>query len=409
MLTLYNTLRHAKENFSPIDRNCVKMFTCGPSIYQPPHIGNYRTFLYEDILVRYLCYCGFTVNRAIILTDIEDKAIEEAKKQGISLFELTERNAQRFLKEAQELAIALPNEIARSSTTISSAIEIIEKLLQKGVAYRHGKNIYFDVHAFPEFGKLYRIDISSWPRRKIRFSRDTYNGRRWNRGDFILWHGNDSNAEISFRAPFGSGRPAWNVQDAAAVVQYLGEQIDINCGGIDNIFRHHDYNIAVMESYTGKQFARYYLHGEHLLVNGKTMSKSRGNIIYPEDIYKKGFKPYHLRFFLLSKHYREKLNFSEKNFLRTIEHLDRVRQLVRAIFELTPKAHTPKASGNAATGIRDVFEEAMNDDLNFPRAFEEVSKMLSAIVRMKSNLSMEELERIRDAINAVDEVMNVLR
>lgn len=409
MLQLYNTLSGKKEIFVPLNNESVKIFACGPSIYQPPHIGNYRTFIYEDVLVRYLRHCGFKVHHVTILTDIEDKAIEEAKRKNVPLGKLTEQNAQRFFKESKELSIAVPTTIARSSTTVDSAILIIEKLLEKGIAYFHGENIYFDVHAFPEFGKLFKIDISSWPRRKFRFSRDTYPGRRWNKGDFILWHSATNADTISFSAPFGGGRPSWNVQDPAAIIKHLGEQIDINCGGIDNIYRHHDYNIAVMESYTGKRYARYFLHGEHLLVNGKTMSKSRGNIVYPEDVYKKGFKPHHLRFFLMSKHYRTKLNFSEKNFLRAVENIDQTRAMVRKIFTIPSKSLPTNKTNSVATEILHVFKTAMDDDLDVPSAFKEVSKIVKSIVQKKSTMPLNEVQEIRNAIYSIDDVLKVLR
>lgn len=409
MLRLYNTLTEEKEIFVPLKKGSAKIFTCGPSIYQPPHIGNYRTFLYEDVLVRYLRWRGYTVRRAIILTDIEDKAIDEAARRGLSVKTITETNAKRFFREAKELSIELPKDIARSSTTVDCAIAIIKRLLKKGVAYRNGKNIYFDVHAFPEFGKLFKIDISSWPTKKVRFSRDTYNGRRWNRGDFILWHG-DADGSIAFDAPFGRGRPAWNVQDPAAVMKHLGEQIDINCGGIDNLYRHHDYNIAVMEAATGKPFARYYLHGEHLLVAGKTMSKSRGNIIYPGDVYEMGFSPKHLRFFLLSKHYRKKLNYSEPALQQAAGRLDAVRANVRHILKKTKDARPVKQIIGSGKIFLKLFEEAMNDDLDFSRAFTAIERELESTIKKQARgeYSDSELMMIRSALQAVDEVMMVL-
>lgn len=410
MLQLYNTLTKSKELFQPLVKRDVKIFTCGPSVYQPPHIGNYRTFLYEDMLVRYLRYQGYHVRRAIILTDIEDKAIAEAEKHRLSVKKITNDNAKRFFYEAKALMISLPKEIARSSTTVKEAIAVIQRLLQKGIAYRHGENIYFDVHAFSEFGKLFKIDISSWPKRKVRFSRDTYNGRRWNRGDFILWHGVSEDEEISFDAPFGRGRPSWNVQDPAAVIKYLGEQIDINCGGIDNLYRHHDYNIAVMETSTGKPFARYYLHGEHLLVDGKTMSKSRGNIIYPSDVYRMGLEPRHLRFFLCSKHYRERLNYTEKALKKAAERLDAVRADISYIFKRVKHTASQKGPHGFEKKLLAVFEASMNDDLDFTKTFEAIEKEIKLIAHLNSSgrISAAELMRIRRALHAIDEVLCVL-
>lgn len=410
MLRLYNTLTKKKELFVPIAKKHVKIFTCGPSIYQPPHIGNYRTFLYEDVLVRYLRYKGYAVRRAIILTDIEDKAIAEAEKRGQLLKKLTSENAKRFFRETKELSIELPGEVARSSTTVDQVIAIIQRLLKKGVAYRHGKNIYYDVHAFPEFGKLFKIDISSWPKKTVRFSRDTYNGRRWNRGDFILWHGLSEKEPLAYDAPFGRGRPSWNVQDPAAVMKHLGAQIDINCGGIDNLYRHHDYNIAVMEAATGKPFARYFLHGEHLLVGGKTMSKSRGNIIYPGDVYRMGFSPRHLRFFLLSKHYRKKLNYTEETLRKAAERLDSVRADIANICKKKNRISSIERHTTSGQSLRSLFEAAMDDDLDFPKAFEKIAKEIKLIAKIASSqgISQKESESIHHALTAIDSVMQVL-
>ena len=282
-MKIYNTMSRSVEQFKSRGKGRVKIFTCGPSIYRRPHIGNYRTFLYEDILVRYLEYQGYEVDRIINFTDVEDKTISEASKEKSSVKDITENAAEFFYREAEDLKIRLPLDIPKSSTSVNEAAMIIARLIEKGYAYRHGDNIFFDPLKKEDFGKLYRLDMSKWPEKKMRFKKDTYNGRRWNRGDFILWHGYTGGDEPFWDTPIGKGRPSWNVQDPAMIVKHLGDQIDINCGGIDNIFRHHDYNIAVMEAYTGKSFANYYMHGEHLFVNGKPMSKA-GEHLYPEHI-----------------------------------------------------------------------------------------------------------------------------
>ena len=199
--------------------------------------------------------------------------------------EMTANTTEYFRKETRELKIKLPEVLPSSSSTIDEAAEITKKLIEKGFAYRHKDGIFFDPLKVKDFGKLYGLDMSRWPSKKVRFKKDTYNGNRWNLGDFILWHP-DKGEHIHFwDSVVGRGRPSWNIQDPAIIHKHLGEQVDINCGGIDNIYRHHDYNIAIMEALTGKEYASVYLHGEHLIVEGKTMSKSRGNILYPGEIY----------------------------------------------------------------------------------------------------------------------------
>jgi cysteinyl-tRNA synthetase len=242
------------------------MYTCGPSIYLLPHIGNYCTFLYEDILNRYLEYLGYRVERVLNVTDVEDKAIAEAEKEGKTLKRLTERNTKIFLDELQKLGAKMPTRFPKSSTSVEQAVSIIQTLLKKGCAYWYDGNVYFDPLKFKDFGKLYGMDMKRWPKEKRRFHKDTYPGNRWNLGDFILWHSYREGDKVYWDTSLGRGRPAWNVQDPAMVSQALGYKVDVYCGGVDNLVRHHDYVKAVMESLTGEQFARYWLHGEHLFV-----------------------------------------------------------------------------------------------------------------------------------------------
>ena len=183
----------------------------------------------------------------------------------------------------------MPERIPRSSTSVEQAVYLIRKLLEKGCAYRHKGDIFFDPLKFEGFGKLFRLDMSKWPKTRKRFKQDTYPGRRWNLGDFILWHGCRKGDKVCWDTEIGRGRPSWNIQDPAMISETMGYSLDIFCGGIDNLYRHHDYNIAVMESVSGKELSRYWLHGQHVLVGGKKMSKSLHNIVYPEDLLAQGF------------------------------------------------------------------------------------------------------------------------
>ncbi|MGE5533082.1 MAG: class I tRNA ligase family protein, partial [Bacillota bacterium] len=276
MLNLYNTLTRKIEPFQPSEDKEVKMYTCGPSTYQPAHIGNYRTFLFEDVLQRYLEYLGYNVRRLMTLTDVEDKAITQAKKENLSIEELTSKNEAIFFRDFELLKIQTPEYPIKASTAIDQASNLISKLIEKGIAYHYfyegTENIYFDPLKFEDFGKLAHLDISKWPKKKRRFHKDTYPGTPWNRGDFILWHSCKQN-DVCYQTSIGNGRPAWNIQDAAIVTKHLGFTIDVACGGIDNLVRHHDYTLAVAEAVSDKQFCRYWLHGGHLFVENKKMSK----------------------------------------------------------------------------------------------------------------------------------------
>ena len=411
-LHLYNTMTRTVEPFKPRKRDSVDIFTCGPSTYRRPHIGNYRTFLYEDILVRHLGFLGFDVRRVINFTDVEDKTIVEAENRGKTLDEVTREVHDHFFNETGLLGIQLPTEIPRSSTSVDQAVEIIKKLVKKGNAYWHEGNVFFDPLTFPEFGKLFHLDMSKWPKKKTRYKKDTYNGRRWNLGDFILWHGkkNTDASDAYWDTAIGHGRPSWNVQDPAMIVQQIGTQIDINCGGIDNIYRHHDYNIAVMESYSGRIFARYYLHGEHLVVAGKPMSKSVRNILYPEDLVARGYEHKHLRFFLIYTHYRKKLNFTDSNFAQSSRILDEFRGIYKSLLEQKGKNATSEEVLATIDSIEPEFRHTVNDDLRIGDAFDRVGELLRSIKDLlgTSRLDASARKRLESSIKSIDSVLGVI-
>lgn len=409
-LYLTNTLTREKEPFAPRsgDRR-VKIFTCGPSIYSRPHIGNYRTFLYEDLLVRHLEYLGYDVERVINFTDVEDKSVAEAEKKGVSNAELTEPNAKRFRDECDTLRIALPENIPRSSTSVDQAVHLIQRLIEKGVAYWHEGDVFYDPLKFPEFGKLYGLDMSRWPEKKVRFRKDTYSGHRWNLGDFILWHGHKGGDSIYWETKIGKGRPSWNIQDPAMITKTLGYEIDIACGGIDNIYRHHDYNIAVIEAISEKPFATYWLHGEHVLVDGKKMSKSKNNETFLEELLEKCGSPAHARFFLMYRHYRRRLNLSEKNLSERLDRFDAFRRMAGEI---------EAASGGAGNGgarpiiarLVEGFTGHMNDDLDVAGAFDAMHGALADLVALKheGRLGREDAQAAMAAIRKIDGVLRIL-
>lgn len=412
-LYLTNTLTRKKEAFKPRKGNKVKMFTCGPSIYRRPHIGNYRTFLYEDILYRYLKYLGYHVERIINFTDIEDKALAEAQHKGITLEKLTNPIAKQFLKEAALLKINLPDYIPRSSTSVEHAVRLIKTLLEKGYAYWHGKDIFYDPLKFKGFGKLFGLDMSRWPKKKRRFGKDTYPGQRWNLGDFILWHGYKEGQGGSFywETEIGKGRPAWSIQDPAMITKHLGFQIDISCGGADNLYRHHDYTIAVMEAVSGKEFAHYWLHGDHVFINGSKMSKSKGNIVYPENLLEKGYSARHLRFYLIYGHYRKRMNLTDKTLQEARGKCDSLNKMVKEIRSADPCAvQSHDSAEKLINGMVRAFEKQMNDDLNVKGAFDALHKILSELgnLTMNQQLSARDCKRVGKALKEIDAVLQVI-
>ncbi|MGD0400703.1 MAG: class I tRNA ligase family protein [Syntrophobacteraceae bacterium] len=416
MLQLYNTMTRQKEPFRPENgraRGVVRMFSCGPSIYSPPHIGNYRTFIWEDLLQRYLEYQGYEVKRVINLTDIEDKAVEEAQEHGLPVGELTGAIAGRFIEEARLLRIKLPERIPRSSTSVQQAVYLIRKLIEKGYAYRYKADIFFDPLKFKDFGKLFRLDMSKWPKTRKRFKRDTYPGLRWNLGDFILWHGCEAGDEVCWDTEIGRGRPSWNVQDPAMISETLGYCLDIFCGGIDNLYRHHDYNIAVMESVSGKELARYWLHGQHVLVDAKKMSKSLHNIVYPGNLIEQGFSWEQIRFYLLSRQYRKKLNLSMDGVRAASSKLDALRAMTRDLSipgEKTERIIDNETVSSLTEDLTASFDAGMNDDLDTPSALE---GLFGAVQRLHflhkiGRIGTEQTRTIEERLRKADSVLQVL-
>jgi cysteinyl-tRNA synthetase len=417
LLQVYNTLTRKIETFKPREDKKVKMFTCGPSVYRRPHIGNYRTFLYEDIFQRYLEYWGYEVVRLISLTDIEDKAIIEAEKEGISVKELAEKNRKMFFTESELLKMKSPTYsacmMACSSTAVEEAARLIKILLQKGYAYYHKhkgrRNVYFEPLKFDGFGKLSRLDMTKWPEKKRRFHQDTYPGTPWNMGDFILWHGYKEGDADYWDTEIGTGRPSWNIQDAATITKYLGMTIDVACGGIDNLVRHHDYTLAIVESVSEKKLAKYWLHGQHLLVDGKKMSKSKGNVYYPDDLIKRGHKGEHIRFFLIYGHYRKRLNFTFEKMENRSQKLDKLKNMVSNL----GKAKSLKSSKKAKKLVDEIdreFEVNMNNDLDVKAAFDSLFKTVSKLTALKTRgkLTSKDASRALASLQKIDYVLQII-
>jgi len=412
LLRLYNTLTRKLEIFKPLEQGKVKMVTCGPSIYQMPHIGNYSTFVFEDILNRYLEYLDYNVERVLTITDIEDKALTEAEKKGMPLKELTDGNVKQFIDELKKLKVKLPDYIQRSSATVEQAANLIEILVEKGYAYWYTydgrRNVYFDPLKVKGFGKLFRLDITKWPKQKKRFHRDTYTGNKWNKGDFILWHGYKEGDKVYWDTNIGKGRPSWNIQDPAMVPKIFDFKADIWCSGIDSTYRHHDYIIAIVESITGKPFVHYWLHAAHLIFEGEKMSKLKGNIKYPKDLLETECVWNHIRFFFIYGHYRHKLNFAFKDYNKVCKLLRSFRKMVKKL--AVAESSGQKSSTTAKELVKEItadFEANMNNDLQVKDAFDSLYKTVSSLVNLKEKqmLSEEDTKAALEKLKAIDYVL----
>jgi cysteinyl-tRNA synthetase len=410
LLNLYNTLTQKTEPFTPAEDMQVKMYTCGPSTYQPAHIGNYRTFLFEDILQRYMEYLGYNIKRLMTLTDVEDKAIDQAKKENLTVEELTQKNEKVFFKDFELLKIKKPDYPVRASTAVDQAINLISKLLDSGYAYFYTyngeKNVYFNPLRFKGFGKIAHLDMSKWSKKKRRFHKDTYPGTPWNKGDFVLWHGYKK-GDVFYQTPIGGGRPAWNIQDAAIVTKQLGFTIDVGCGGIDNLVRHHDYTLAVAEAVSGKQFSRYWLHGGNLFVEGKKMSKSKGNVYYPSALLAKGFSGSQLRFFLIYSPYRKKLNFTLDKFVQTTQKLNSFKNMVSEL-QNTKTFNQTETQQGIISKITSDFESKMNNDLDVKSAFDYLTETIMKLHAIRTSLSSKDIKNLLNALKKVDSVLQCI-
>lgn len=403
------------ESFEPLEKGKVKMVTCGPSIYQLPHIGNYRTFVFEDILHRYLEYLGYKVERVLTITDVEDKALAEAEKQNIMLKELTDSNIKQFIKELKKLKVKIPDYMQRSSATVEQAVNLIEILLEKGYAYWYNhdgrRNVYFDPLKVDGFGKLFGLDMAKWPKQKIRFHRDTYPGNRWNKGDFILWHGYQEGDKVYWDTKIGKGRPSWNIQDPAMIPKTFDFKADIWCSGIDSTYRHHDYIIAIVESITGKAFVHYWLHAAHLIFEGEKMSKRKGNIKYPRDLLESECIWNHIRFFFIYCHYRQKLDFAFKKYSQVCRLLKSFREMIRNLkVEDNVKQKSSAQAKDLIKKIKTDFEKNMNNDLQVKAAFDSLYTTVSKLVKLKEKqmLSVEDSKEALTKLKAIDYVLQAI-
>ena len=299
-------MTEANDLILPLKPGEVTMYTCGPTVYDYAHIGNFRTFLFQDILRRFLKLRGFRLTHVMNLTDVDDRIIANAAAQGVGIRDYTEKFAQAFFDDCKALSIESPEHWVRATDNIDSMVQLIQRLQEKTYTYASEGSIYYRIAKFPDYGKLSKIDVTGI-QAGARVDVDRY--EKESARDFALWKA-PKPGEHFWDTPIGRGRPGWHIECSAMAMKYLGETIDIHTGGIDLAFPHHENEIAQSEAATGKHFVRYWLHAEHLLVEGEKMSKSLGNFFTLRDLFAKGYKPSALRFALASVPYRRQLNFT---------------------------------------------------------------------------------------------------
>ena len=365
-LQFFNTMDRKVVPFQPIDAKLVRMYTCGPTVYNFAHIGNFRAYMFEDLLRRTLEYFGYPVRQVMNLTDVDDKTIRDSRAARLPLREFTAKYKQAFFEDLKTLNIE-PAEVYPAATDhIPQMIRLISVLMEKGFAYQaEDKSIYFSIDKFPDYGKLAKIDREN-QRSGVRIKNDEY--AKDSVADFALWKAWDENdGDVAWDSPWGKGRPGWHIECSAMSSEYLGDQFDIHTGGIDNMFPHHEDEIAQSEAASGKTWVNYWLHCAHLMVNGEKMSKSLGNFFTLRDLQQKGWKGREIRWVLIGAHYRKKLNFTFEALEQARETLGRFDEFFQRMREIAKTGDGTEISQTVA-GAEQAFAAAMGDDLNISEA-----------------------------------------
>ncbi|HEX8985639.1 MAG TPA: cysteine--tRNA ligase [Bryobacteraceae bacterium] len=359
-LRFYNTLTQQVEDFSTLEDKVVRMYSCGPTVWNYAHIGNLRTFTFVDLLRRWLRARGYRLDHVMNITDVDDRIIQQAAAAGKSLQEYTSVYTEAFLEDEATLRIERPEHLVRATDHIAEMAEAIRKLEEKGYTYRSEGSIYFSIERYPQYGKLSHTDFSGM-RAGARVDTDRY--EKADARDFALWKA-PKDGEVFWDTVVGPGRPGWHIECSVMAMKYLGETLDIHAGGIDLTFPHHENEIAQSEALTGKPFARFWLHSEHLIVEGQTMSKSLGNFFTLRDLVAQGYAPEAVRYLLASIPYRKKLNFTFDSLRSAATAIERLRNYkLRLETDKYPEGVNEALLERTREAVRR-FDEALDDDLN---------------------------------------------
>jgi cysteinyl-tRNA synthetase len=407
MLKLTNTLTGRLEDFTPMDGSTVRMYACGPTVYNYVHIGNLRTYVFEDILRRHLRSKGWVLKHVMNITDIDDKIIKRSIETGQDIRTYTEPYTRAFFDDCEKLRIERPDIITSATDYIPEMIDIVNRLLQSGYAYREGDSIYYRISKFPTYGRLSRLDKREL-KAGARVDVDEY--EKEEPSDFVLWKAPKDDREPRWDAPFGTGRPGWHLECSAMAMKQLGETLDIHCGAVDNIFPHHDNEIAQSEAVTGKTFVRFWIHGEHLLVDGEKMAKSKGNFYTLRDLLERGYDPLAIRYLLVSVPYRKQMNFTFDGLLQAQRSLERIKEFVfRLKSAKLADGNNPDVAAASTQAITD-FDSGLDDDLNTAQALAAVFDFVRTcnIALTEGTVREDDRKQILEFFKKVDERLAII-
>jgi len=406
MIRFFNTLGGKLEPFKPIQNGTVRLYTCGPTVYDYAHIGNYRAYMFEDLLKRFLQFMGYKVIHVMNITDVDDKTIKGANALGLSLAEYTEKYIRAFHRDRKTLRIMDADFYPKATENILGMARLVKGLLDKGYAYEKDGNYYFNIAKFGDYGKLSNIDKRELMA-GVRIDSDEY--EKESVQDFALWKA-PKEGDPYWETEIGPGRPGWHIECSVMSAKYLGDTFDIHCGGVDNIFPHHENEIAQSEAYTGKKFVNYWLHCQHLIRDGQKMSKSKGNIVTIEELIENhNADPLALRLLLLSTHYRKMLNFTFESLEQAKASLERINKFLKDLSNTDLKdGETPEAFA-LAENMEQNFIKGLSDDLNISAALAALFEMIrkANTLLAEGKMLKKDAEKMLSVIKSIDEVLAV--
>ena len=404
---LHDTLTGAVQALEPLEAGHVRVYSCGPTVYGPAHVGNFRSFLFADLLVRYLRWRGLRVTWVMNLTDVDDKIIRGAAAEAIGIDALAARHIEGFVADAATLRMTTPDVLPRATAHIPQMVALVEALLERGHAYRTDDgSIFFRIASWPSYGRLARLDPDAM-RVGERVAADEYS--KDDARDFVLWKAARP-GEPSWETAVGSGRPGWHLECSAMSMAYLGETFDIHTGGVDLVFPHHEDEIAQSEAATGAPFVRTWLHCAHLQMGGRKMAKSEGNIARVSELLATGLEPRALRYALIAAHYRTGLSFSDESVGAAAAAVARLDAFVAALITYGGECADDPDIPAAIRGARQAFIAAMDDDLGISSALAAVFELVRDVNRRIAarSLSTADAARVLDALRDLDRVLGLL-
>jgi cysteinyl-tRNA synthetase len=407
MIRFFNTLGSRIEPFKPLIPGEVKLYTCGPTVYDYPHIGNYRAYMFEDLLKRFLRFMGFKVTHVMNITDVDDKTIKGANEQGMSLQEYTKDFTETFFNDIEILNIDKADFYPRATEHVQEMALMVKGLHEKGYAYEKDGSYYFSISKFKNYGQLSKIDLSG---RKVGIRIDSDEYEKESVHDFALWKARKE-GEPAWDTVLGPGRPGWHIECSVMSAKYLGETFDIHCGGVDNIFPHHENEIAQSEAYTGKKFVNTWLHCQHLIRDGKKMSKSMGNTISLRDLIDgRKADPMAIRLLLLSTHYRKILNFTYDALDQAHASLRRIKDFVYELENTEFPEGETQSVVDLVDNMKQTFSKGLSDDLNMSVSltaiFEAIKK--GHVLISQGKIHKDDAKNLLSALRSVNEVLGIL-